>query len=43
VEAISTGVQAFKEPSSKNAAKTMLILACVLSTIFFGLSYFATT
>jgi amino acid transporter len=42
VEAISTGVQAFKEPSSKNAAKTMLILACVLSTIFLGLSYLAT-
>jgi amino acid transporter len=42
VEAISTGVQAFKEPASKNAAKTMLILAALLGSIFFGLSYLAT-
>ena len=41
VEAISNGVQAFKEPASKNAAKTMAILAVLLGTIFFGLSFLA--
>ncbi len=41
VEAISNGVQAFKEPASKNAASTMTILAVLLGTIFFGLSYLA--
>ncbi|HEX8238076.1 MAG TPA: APC family permease [Abditibacteriaceae bacterium] len=41
VEAISNGVQAFKEPSSRNAAKTMLILAVLLGSIFMGLSYLA--
>lgn len=41
VEAISNGVQAFKEPSSKNAAITMAILGLLLGTIFLGLSYLA--
>lgn len=41
VEAISNGVQAFKEPASKNAAVTMTILAALLGTIFFGLSFLA--
>jgi len=41
VEAISNGVQAFKEPASKNAASTMTTLAILLGTIFFGLSYLA--
>lgn len=41
VEAISNGVQAFKEPASKNAAATMGILAVLLGTIFFGLSFLA--
>jgi amino acid transporter len=41
VEAISNGVQAFKEPASKNAATTMTILAVLLGTIFFGLSFLA--
>jgi amino acid transporter len=41
VEAISNGVQAFKEPASKNAAITMTILAALLGTIFFGLSFLA--
>ncbi len=41
IEAISNGVQAFKEPSSKNAVQTMVILAFLLGTIFFGLSFLA--
>lgn len=41
VEAISSGVQAFKEPASKNAATTMAILGLLLGTIFLGLSYLA--
>jgi amino acid transporter len=41
VEAISNGVQAFKEPASKNAATTMMILGVLLGTIFLGLSYLA--
>ncbi len=41
VEAISNGVQAFKEPASKNAAATMTILAGLLGTIFIGLSFLA--
>lgn len=41
VEAISNGVQAFKEPASKNAAITMTWLALLLSTMFMGTSYLA--
>ena len=41
IEAISNGVQAFKEPASKNAVQTMAILSVLLGTIFFGLSYLA--
>ncbi|RYG57962.1 amino acid permease, partial [bacterium] len=41
IEAISNGVQAFKEPASKNAAQTMTILSLLLGTIFFGLSFLA--
>ncbi len=41
IEAISNGVQAFEEPSSKNAVQTMAILAFLLGTIFFGLSFLA--
>ena len=42
IEAISNGVQAFKEPVSKNAVQTMIMLAGLLGTIFFGLSFLAT-
>ncbi len=41
VEAISNGVPAFKEPSSKNASITMIWMSLVLGTIFLGLSYVA--
>lgn len=41
VEAISNGVTAFKEPSSKNAATTMVWMALILGSMFLGLSYLA--
>ena len=41
IEAISNGVQAFKEPASKNASQTMTILSVLLGTIFIGLSFLA--
>ena len=41
VEAISNGVTAFKEPSSKNAATTMVWMAVILGSMFLGLSYLA--
>ncbi len=41
VEAISNGVTAFKEPSSKNAATTMVWMATILGSMFLGLSYLA--
>jgi len=40
-ETISTGITAFKEPAAKNAAKTMVLMATVLSILFLGLSYLA--
>lgn len=41
VEAISTGVQAFRAPEGKNAAVTMVWLGTILATIFLGLTYLA--
>ena len=41
VEAISNGVPAFKEPSAKNAATTMLWMTLILGSMFLGLSYLA--
>jgi hypothetical protein len=41
VEAISTGVQAFRPPEGKNAAITMIWLGVILATIFLGLTYLA--
>ena len=41
VEAISNGVTAFKEPSAKNAAATMLIMSSLLGVMFLGLSFLA--
>ena len=40
-ETISTGITAFKEPAAKNAARTMVLMAVVLGTLFLGLSYLA--
>ena len=41
VEAISNGIQAFKEPSAKNAAKTMVWMIFLLGTMFLGITLLA--
>jgi len=41
IEAVSDGVQAFKEPVSQNAAKVMVWLALLLGTFFMGTSLLA--
>ena len=38
VEAISNGITAFREPSSRNAAKTMTWMILLLGTMFLGIS-----
>lgn len=41
VEAISNGVQAFKQPESRNASRTLLGMALLLGTMFLGTSTLA--
>jgi amino acid transporter len=41
VEAISNGVGAFKQPESKNATTTLVWMAGLLGTLFFGVSVLA--
>ena len=41
VEAIANGVNAFKRPQSKNAARTLGVLGVVAITMFLGVSYLA--
>jgi len=41
VEAIANGVNAFRHPQSKNAARTLGVLGVVAITIFVGVSYLA--
>jgi amino acid transporter len=41
VEAISNGVQAFKQPESRNASMTLLVMALLLGTMFLGTSTLA--
>lgn len=41
VEAISNGVPAFRRPESKNAATTLMFMAFILGTLFFGVSVLA--
>ena len=41
IEAISNGVPAFREPVSKNAATTMTWMACMLGSLFLGLTVLA--
>jgi len=41
VEAISNGVTAFKEPSGKNAAKTMIWMVFLLGVMFLGITLLA--
>jgi hypothetical protein len=43
VEAIANGVQAFAEPVSKNAAKTLTWMAGILLFLFVGIGYLAVT
>jgi amino acid transporter len=38
VEAISDGVPAFRKPESRNAARTLIAMAVILGSLFFGLS-----
>jgi amino acid transporter len=41
-EAVSNGVPAFKPPESKNAARTLTLMAILLGSFFLGISYLAT-
>ncbi|MFW6068616.1 MAG: APC family permease [Chloroflexota bacterium] len=41
IEAISNGVQAFKPPESKNAAKTMVAMGIIAMSLFVGISFLA--
>lgn len=41
VEAISNGVLAFKKPEQKNAKVTLMIMGCILASLFLGITYFA--
>lgn len=39
VEAISNGITAFKEPRSRNAGITLILMACILGLLFMGISF----
>jgi amino acid transporter len=41
VEAIADGVPAFRKPQSRNAAITMMVMAGILGSLFFGISVLA--
>jgi len=41
IEALADGVPAFRKPEAKNAASTLLIMACILGTLFFSVSLLA--
>ena len=40
-EAITNGIQAFRPPESRNAARTLIAMAAILGTFFFGISLLA--
>ncbi|HSK95849.1 MAG TPA: APC family permease [Euzebyales bacterium] len=42
-EAITNGVQAFRPPEARNAARTLVAMACILGAFFFGISLLADT
>ncbi|MBK8987792.1 MAG: APC family permease [Chloroflexi bacterium] len=42
IEAISNGVQAFKPPESRNAAKTMVAMGIIAMSLFVGITFLAT-
>ncbi len=39
IEAISNGITAFKEPRSKNAGQTLIMMATILATLFLAISF----
>jgi amino acid transporter len=41
IEAISNGIQAFKDPKSKNAAMTLTVMSCILAVLFIGITFLA--
>ena len=41
IEAISNGITAFKEPRSKNAGQTLIMMAMILASLFLGISFLA--
>jgi amino acid transporter len=41
IEAISNGVPAFKKPEAKNASRTLVVMAVLLTTMFLGTSVMA--
>src|SRR5215204_2536431 len=41
IEAISNGVPAFKQPEARNAARTLVVMAALLTTMFLGTSVMA--
>jgi amino acid transporter len=41
VEAISNGITAFKEPRSTNAGRTLIMMAVVLGSMMFGITFLA--
>jgi amino acid transporter len=43
VEAISNGVPTFRDPASRNAATTMIWMACMLGGLFLGITFLAYT
>ncbi|MFO0949279.1 MAG: APC family permease [Planctomycetota bacterium] len=41
VEAISNGIPAFQPPESRNAGQTLIAMACLLGTMFVGITFLA--
>ena len=41
VEAIANGVSAFRHPQAENAARTLLLMGVIASSLFLGVSYLA--
>ena len=41
VEAISNGIMAFKEPRSRNAAQTLMVMSAPLGVMFIGITVLA--
>ncbi len=41
VEAISNGITAFKEPRSRNAGITLILMSLILGTLFLGITFLA--